>query len=220
MAKSVNEISPQTSAYIPVLDPPRKVPTYVHSDLRSEWYSSALVLAAVESVTLPTRIRSHRGTSCWLPAQERPQKIFDLRAAILKEHDEPEPDRPAGRNKQTVIAEDEVEQDESLLEGFDIDFSWTNSARSQKLHVFGQVQVSRGSDIQANLASRLPSQPSVGQSLRPPGALQMSVIYYSYTTLQSFHSPILQRSSCILHFHTHASTLRRYREKHPRLIYS
>ncbi|EEH08516.1 misato [Histoplasma capsulatum G186AR] len=190
LAKSVNEISPQTSAYIPVLDPPRKVPTYVHSDLRSEWYSSALVLAAVESVTLPTRIRSHRGNSSWLPAQERPQKIFDLRTAILKEHDEPEPDRPAGRNKQTLIAEDEVEQDEGLLEGFDIDFSWSNSARSQKLHVFGQVQVSRGSDVQADLASRLPSQPSVGQSLGPPGALQMYYIPLALPLLDSFPSDL------------------------------
>ncbi|PGH37018.1 hypothetical protein GX50_00001 [[Emmonsia] crescens] len=176
-AKSVNEISPQTSAYIPILDPPRTIPSYVHADLRSEWYSSALVSTAVESVTLPTRLRSHRGASSWLPAQERPQKIFNLQATIISENDL-ESDIMPRQDKNTLRAEDEVEQDETLLEGFDLDFSWTNSARAKKVHVFGQVQIGRGFDAQSHLASRLLSQPSRSELLRPLG------------TLQTYHTPL------------------------------
>ncbi|OAX85079.1 hypothetical protein ACJ72_00551 [Emergomyces africanus] len=165
LAKSVNEISPQTSAYIPVLDPPRKIPTYVHADLQSEWYSSALVSTAVESATLPTRLRSHKGNSSWLLSQEFPQKIFNLQATIISERDL-ESDTASGQDKQPLIAEDEVEKDETLLEGFDLDFSWTNSASAKKLRVFGQVQISRGFDAQSELASELLSHPSRHQTLQ------------------------------------------------------
>ncbi|EQL34455.1 hypothetical protein RJZ56_000552 [Blastomyces dermatitidis] len=184
-AKSVNEISPQTSAYIPILDPPQNIPEYVHSDLRSEWYSSALVSTAVESVGLPTRLRSHRGASFWLPAQERPQKIFSLQAAILSEH-QPESDKTPDQDRKTLIAEDEVDEDEILLKGFDLDFSWSSSARAKKLHVFGQVQISRGFDAQTNLASKPPSQPSVIHSLRLPGALQTYHTRLTLPLLDSF----------------------------------
>lgn len=79
------------------------------------------------------------------------------------------------QDKNTLRAEDEVEQDETLLEGFDLDFSWTNSARAKKVHVFGQVQIGRGFDAQSHLASRLLSQPSRSELLRPLGTLQTSV---------------------------------------------
>ncbi|OJD13539.1 hypothetical protein AJ78_06023 [Emergomyces pasteurianus Ep9510] len=190
LAKSVNEISPQTSAYIPILDPPRKIPTYVHTDLQSEWYSSALASTAVESATLPTRLRSHRGATSWLLAQEFPRKIFNLQATIISEQDQLS-DITSRQDKKSPTAEDEVEPDDILLEGFDLDFSWANSARAKKLHVFGQVQISRGFDAQRSLGSELLlSQPSHSQTLRFPGSLQTYRIPLSLPLLDSFPSDL------------------------------
>ncbi|PGH12021.1 hypothetical protein AJ79_04530 [Helicocarpus griseus UAMH5409] len=176
-AKSVNEISPQTSAYIPILDPPRNLPAYVNPNLRSQWYSSALLSTAVESVTLPTRLRSLRGTESWLPAQERPHKIFNLQAAIVSEKDL-ESELSAEPDKEILAAEDEAEQDEALLKGFDIDFSWRNSAPAKKIHVFGQVRINRGYDAERNVSSNPASQPSRSQLLR------------SFATVQRYHTPL------------------------------
>ncbi|KAK2733617.1 mtDNA inheritance, partitioning of the mitochondrial organelle [Onygenales sp. PD_40] len=178
IARSVNDISPQASAYVPIMDPPRRLPAYVNSDLRSEWYASALVSAAIESVTLPTRLRSHRGVESWLPAQDRPQQIFSLQAAIVSEKDLESYISPEAE-KEILQAEDEIEQDEALLKGYDLDFSWSNLAHSNKrVHVFGQVQINRGFSTESNIAPELMGQPSRMQSLK------------SLTTVQRFHTPL------------------------------
>ena len=55
----INEMSTHASMYIPLSIPPIQLPQYVHFDRNSQWHTSALLSAALESITLPTRMR-HR----------------------------------------------------------------------------------------------------------------------------------------------------------------
>ncbi|EEH39934.1 hypothetical protein PAAG_02123 [Paracoccidioides lutzii Pb01] len=184
-ARSVNEISPQTSAYVPILDPPQNLPTYVNSDLRSEWYSSALISTALESVTLPTRLRCYRGIGSWLPAQELPQKIFNIQAAIISKQDL-EDEVNVRPDKGAMVVEDEADQNEALLQGLDLDFSWSNSTPAKRIHVFGYVEISRGFGGESSLTSRARSLQSRTQSPGPLGSVQRYHTPLSLPLLDSF----------------------------------
>lgn len=59
-AKSFSEIAPQASIFVPVSLPSARLPDYVNIDVNSEWHRSALLLTAWESMTLPSRLRSHQ----------------------------------------------------------------------------------------------------------------------------------------------------------------
>lgn len=52
----VNEMSTHASIYIPLSIPQRR-PQYLHFDRNSQWHTSALLSTALESMTLPTRLR-------------------------------------------------------------------------------------------------------------------------------------------------------------------
>ena len=53
---------PQASLFIPLLDTPY-LPTSVRYDPRSEWHTSALLSMAMETMTLPSQLRSLPGVS-------------------------------------------------------------------------------------------------------------------------------------------------------------
>lgn len=56
-AKTVCELFPQTSMCVPLSIPYTPLPHYIHLDRSSQWHTSALLSAAWESVTLPSRLR-------------------------------------------------------------------------------------------------------------------------------------------------------------------
>jgi len=59
IARSVYEISPQASMYIPVTTNPSPLPSYINGfDPSSKWHSSALQMSALETMTLPSRLRT------------------------------------------------------------------------------------------------------------------------------------------------------------------
>jgi len=59
IARSVYEISPQASMYIPVTTNPSSLPSYINGfDASSRWHSSALQMSALETMTLPSRLRT------------------------------------------------------------------------------------------------------------------------------------------------------------------
>lgn len=60
VAQSVYQISSQASMYVPLTTLPATLPPYVTMDGSSKWHTSALQLLALESVTLPTRLRSNQ----------------------------------------------------------------------------------------------------------------------------------------------------------------
>ena len=56
-AKMIYETSTHASMYIPLSLPTASLPQNVHLNRKSNWHSSALIATAVESVTLPSRLR-------------------------------------------------------------------------------------------------------------------------------------------------------------------
>ncbi|KAG0135294.1 putative protein DML1 [Tuber indicum] len=57
LAYTLSNIIPLTSLYIPLGCPQSKLPGYVHLDTALQWHKSALLSVAVETCTLPTRLR-------------------------------------------------------------------------------------------------------------------------------------------------------------------
>lgn len=47
--------------YIPISDPPIQLPAYVCMDRSSQWHTAGLLSIALESVTLPSRLRASNG---------------------------------------------------------------------------------------------------------------------------------------------------------------
>ena len=60
-AKSLYEISSRGSMYIPLSIPSKPLPRCLHLERDSQWHTSALLSMALESVTLPSRLRADHG---------------------------------------------------------------------------------------------------------------------------------------------------------------
>jgi len=155
-ARSINDISPQASVYVPILNNPRLLPRYLSADSLSEWHFSALISSAVESVTLPTRLRPYEGLDTWLPGEGGPHKIFHLQATIPFNKDSTS-NSSMEYKKDASIAEGEENSDldERLVRGFELDFTPPSAPSTRKIHVFSQVLVTRDSGRYSSEARRL-----------------------------------------------------------------
>lgn len=60
-ARSISEISSQASLFIPMALPSNALPHYVRVDRKSPWHVSALLSTALESMTLPSRLKAQNG---------------------------------------------------------------------------------------------------------------------------------------------------------------
>ncbi|EEP82223.1 conserved hypothetical protein [Uncinocarpus reesii 1704] len=144
-AKTLCELSSQSTAYIPISKPPVKHPHYVNLNMPSEWHLSALTSVAVESVTLPARLRWHEGLEPWLLDNASPQRIFTLRATIRtedSEHSFASRLNDLTENKVGEGRHDDIENSERQL---DLNFSSIGSTTPEKTHFFSRVQVDRDS---------------------------------------------------------------------------
>ncbi|KAF7513908.1 hypothetical protein GJ744_006522 [Endocarpon pusillum] len=89
VARSLQATAAQVSAYIRLSSPPTSIPGYIHLDRSSEWSKSALLCTAVESMTLPTRLRDGSGRRTTLAELEgilnntRSRTLFDLKAGVV-----------------------------------------------------------------------------------------------------------------------------------------
>ena len=61
-AQSLYTIDPLASIHIPITSVPASLPTYLTLNGSSPWHTSALEAVAVESITLPTRLRTSEGS--------------------------------------------------------------------------------------------------------------------------------------------------------------
>lgn len=92
IARSISEIVPETTLYTPITFPSRGLPSYFTLDQSSNWHVSALFSLAVESVTLPSRLKERNGSRQTLEQLEYlintngHQNIAKLRMSI--NHDE------------------------------------------------------------------------------------------------------------------------------------
>lgn len=58
LAQSLYSLNPSASVHIPISSSPTTLPSYISIDASSPWHNAALQAIMVESITLPTRLRS------------------------------------------------------------------------------------------------------------------------------------------------------------------
>lgn len=163
-ARTIDEMSRHASLYIPMSIPSTPLPTYVRLDRDSQWHTSALMSVALESMTLPARLRvdtQRRGLLGDLEAAlnvNGNQRIAQLECSILDPKEEPpkatndfriEDSRAPSNTNYTMLEEDGPKAGRQHL---DIDLSGgdirpTSAFTSQHhttSHIFGAVENTRG----------------------------------------------------------------------------
>ncbi|CAG7951833.1 unnamed protein product [Penicillium salamii] len=166
-ARSLYSISQQASLYVPIIDLPHKLPGYLEVDRQSEWQKTALIASAIETVTLPSRLKPYQYFEAALAGEDGTHTIFELQSSINKIND--------GHTKQSS---NEDEQTKAETE-FDIDFTYDGEDKGA--HIFNQVQVSRG---------EAPESASESAQDQDIGHLRKLRLYNSESMLQSFHTPL------------------------------
>ncbi|KAK4986980.1 mtDNA inheritance, partitioning of the mitochondrial organelle [Elasticomyces elasticus] len=100
-AYSLHQISSAASMYIPLTNIPSASPSYLSVDTASAWHTSALQATALETATLPTRLRTDRSSPDDLEAllcNDGTRRIASLSLSIadpLALHEQTEPDQRA-----------------------------------------------------------------------------------------------------------------------------
>lgn len=140
-ARSIYSISPQSSFYTPIINPPHRLPNTFNVDFQSEWQTSALISSAMETVTLPSRLRPYRDFESSLAGDDGIHKIFELQSSIFTDGEA----QYTAAAKPTNGAEPSDDESSQVKTEFDVDFSY-DSGDSSKSHMFNQVQVLRGID--------------------------------------------------------------------------
>lgn len=140
-ARTICSISPQSSLYTPIIDPPSRLPSTIYLNPQSQWYTSALISSAMETVTLPTRLRPYHDFESSLAGDDSIHKIFELQSSIFRTtNDEKHSSRRTGPNDSSDSKGDETSKVQTK---FDLDFSY-DSLDSNTSHIFNQLQVRRG----------------------------------------------------------------------------
>ncbi|KKA24155.1 MtDNA inheritance protein Dml1 [Rasamsonia emersonii CBS 393.64] len=135
--RTLYAVAPQSTLYCPIIDPPRNLPNYLSIDAGSEWYTSALIASAVETVTLPSRLRPYRDFEASLAGQSGgTHKIFELQSSIISQV-------PENRAPWVTTNENKQETEAEAKTDFDINLTY-DDLTTENLTVFNQVQVLRG----------------------------------------------------------------------------
>lgn len=122
--------------------------------LDPEWVSSALISSAVETISLPTRLRRYEDFESSLMSVDSTRNIFKLQSTILQE-------KP-GKSESTKAAEED--EDETIQDNmFDIDFMADAAANGKTPHTFSQIRVSRGWEDEPERAWDPTNDPSLSQ---------------------------------------------------------
>ncbi|QSZ30556.1 hypothetical protein DSL72_000112 [Monilinia vaccinii-corymbosi] len=170
-AKSVSELIPQTSLFIPMTLPSVRLPGYVKLDATSPWEVSGLLSTAMESMTLPSRLKPQNALRQTLDQLASTlnvnghQNIAKLRMTVKQKSEIAANDNVHTRANGNSSATDtritsaatssrgEDTAEESGTANFDIDFFPTETGEQNrgrqkrgKVHVFGQVENYRGDE--------------------------------------------------------------------------
>ena len=159
----INEMSTFASMYTPMSIPLKKLPQYVLFDRNSQWHSSALLSVALESVTLPTRLRRGVRKRWFLDDLEAVlnvngnQRIAQLQCSILDPEDAPlvsaisygsTDDRAPSGDNNILDKEDGLRFTKSR---YDIDFTCGDTRSTSRIatqhnvsdHVFSAIETTR-----------------------------------------------------------------------------
>lgn len=168
-AKTLQSLNGLVNSYVRLRDGGVSLPEYIQIDTGNEWESSALIATAIESITLPTRLRDGPGLRQARYAEiehvlntNGRQNVFDL-GMSAEEHNEmrhngarSDPRAPQGISR--PYEEETVTYDLNFTPGvLSLLPPGTAPAKISK-HVFAQTQLSRRSMTAAGLqlANRTP----------------------------------------------------------------
>lgn len=149
-ARSIQSLPQQASAYVTASSVPSALPSYVNLNPVNDWTSSALIATAIETVTLPSRLRDSGGRQASLSLLEDMlntngrQNVFELAAGVpwrtssARENGSAGQGRPANPNRESMPAQHTPD--------LDIKYATELSQRSQGTdpHIFSQVVIQRG----------------------------------------------------------------------------
>lgn len=150
--------------YIPLHVPSSKLPPYVNIDRSSQWHISALLSMAMETMTLPSRLRlSHELKTLDALASSLNvsgnQRIASLHCSVSHQS-APEPSNLVGRENDdrlpgSAMCGGELGEDSNASgdASQDIDFSGA-VAKISRNHTFGRVESLRGYSRLPDLADR------------------------------------------------------------------
>ncbi|MCJ1251508.1 mtDNA inheritance, partitioning of the mitochondrial organelle [Trapelia coarctata] len=213
-ARALHDISAHSSLYIPLSNIPQRLPNYVVVDRKSEWHTSALLATAIESMTLPCRLRGDDRTHPTFDSFEAAlnvngnQRIARLQASVLdpqvledrlkKEaklggHDRRAP--TATRSHMLLDEEDHREPrgdgqdpDIDLLPGETRPLPYQSMKSPKPAHVFGRVDSVRGPFKEGDSQERNEDEGFSGKRRRATG-MPVAERYHSslqYELLETF----------------------------------
>lgn len=156
-ARTMDQMVEHASMFVPISIPSAPLPSYVRLDRNSEWHTSALLSAALESMTIPTRMKpegQRRGLLNDLEVAlnvNGNQRIANLQCSFLDPETElPKFTKKRGDDDQRIRSD----TNGLLLEengpgetdtNLDIDLSMSGTAgRRTSKHTFGVVESFRG----------------------------------------------------------------------------
>ncbi|KAL7273746.1 mtDNA inheritance, partitioning of the mitochondrial organelle [Rhizina undulata] len=161
LARTLTTLHPAASLYVPLRSPPLNFPRYVTLDPTSPWHTSALISTAIESATLPTRLRDKEGVGMMGTLNDLSmllnvsgnQKISMLKMRV--DDREPEEDDIQIQDSRVPTWSDVVVIKRKYTGSEEIEMSWEvdkgstrgfrGTFRGGKEHVFSRAEVHRGS---------------------------------------------------------------------------
>ncbi|KAL4970419.1 misato family protein [Aspergillus stella-maris] len=179
-ARSVYSISPEATMYTPIMEPPTRLPSTIQVNYSSEWYTSALISMAMESVTLPTRLRPYQNFESLLAGDDSIRRIFELQASIIPPEDQKTPRQVSTRQSNQI--ESSGPDSSKIKTEFDLDFSYESSS-SNTSHIFNQLQVYRGAEPDDEDEEEQPLEGNLG-------ILRKMRLYNSQPMFHRFHTPL------------------------------
>ncbi|EXJ57928.1 hypothetical protein A1O7_05351 [Cladophialophora yegresii CBS 114405] len=150
-ARSLRSIGQQASAYVRLAAPPAILPGYVHLRGASDWLTTALLCAGMESSTLPTRLNAGLGKRGSLSLLEDTlnaagnQCLFELHASITSSMTGANGTLNGGPAEQQNGHGGGETADAAEPSQFDLDYSpgLASPLTARSSHVFAQVECLR-----------------------------------------------------------------------------
>ena len=164
-ARTLNEMSTHASMYIPMSIPAR-LPQYIQLDHDSQWQISALLSAALETMTLPSRLKPGDSKRGFLSDMEAAlnvngnQRIAQLQFGVLEPDTEPaikaqirgvgDHRAPSSTNRSMLEEDDSKDTNADLdTDLFGGDFVSSNmNGHHVSDHTFGAVDCLRGRSVE------------------------------------------------------------------------
>ncbi|KIW66471.1 hypothetical protein PV04_05804 [Phialophora macrospora] len=150
-ARSLRTIGQQASAYVRLAAPPATLPDYVRLDSASDWLTTGLLCAGVESSTLPTRLNATGGKRGSLSLLEDTlntagtQNLFELHASITSSVAGANGSQNGGAAEQKRGPNEKDTSDLAKPSQLDFDYSpgLATSSTARPSHIFAQVECLR-----------------------------------------------------------------------------